>query len=312
MRFGKKLALLLFTVICVVFGLNTFSFGATHLVGPEDNSVYIDQREPDTTKSDKGGILTASELSENARIVIHFDLTGWAPDSIFQAKLHLYHYRGGNYSGTRTLNVCPLTSGFDETVATWNTPWSTPGGDYDNSISASADVPEAWGNWVVWDVTGLVKDRWSYVSTCGFLIKDPVEDTPVDGPYVRFRSHRYILEFPEELPYLEIVTDGTGVEEVQDESSVGGFSLGQNYPNPFNRSTIFEYRLAEAGRVSLLIYNVRGEKVCTLVEAEKKAGKHTVEWDGTNSSGQCISSGIYLYRLEAAESSETRRLLYLK
>jgi hypothetical protein len=274
--------------------------------------VYIDQRDPDLNKSDKGGLLTASYLDENARIVIHFDLTGWAPDSISQAKLYLYHYKGGDYTGSRTLYIYSLTTGFDETTATWNFPWTTPGGDYDNTISASADAPEALENWVEWNVTDIVKNRWNNISNYGFLIRDPLEDDTGDGPYVRFRSHRYVNEHPFELPYLEIVTDGTDVEEGDDGGIQHRFSLDQNFPNPFNNTTALQFELVKTGQVNLIIYNLRGERVKTLLDETKSAGTYRLEWDGTDQLGQSVSSGIYLYRLKMENFSETKRLLFLK
>jgi hypothetical protein len=281
---------------------------ATHIISPEDNSVYIDQRDPDTNFVSFTGILAASELNENARAVIHFDLAGWAPDSIFQAKLYLYHYRGGNYTGSRAINAYSLTSAFYESTATWNSPWTTPGGDYDNSVTASADVPQALENWVNWDVTGILKNRWNNVANCGFLLKDAVEDAPPpDGPYVRFHSHR-----KDSLPYLEILTAPTGVEYTGDESTGKVFSLGQNFPNPFNSKTLFRFELSTSARVNLVIYNIRGEKVKTLLDARKPAGTYMVEWDATNQSGMLVSSGIYLYQLRTKNFCETKRLLYLK
>jgi hypothetical protein len=197
----KKAQVGLFQIILFTLLLTQLSHAGTYVIRPEDNSVYIDQRDPDSNFVSFTGILTASELNENARTVIHFNLGAWGPDSISQAKLYLYHYRGGNYTGSRTINVYPLTSGFDESTATWNSSWATPGGDYDNSINASAEVPEAWENWVIWDVTNLLKNRWSNIANYGFLIKDAVEGTPGDGPYVRFHSHR-----ADSLPYLEVIT----------------------------------------------------------------------------------------------------------
>ncbi len=213
MRTAGRITSVLFLSALVVVLATQLCLAAAHVFTPEDRSVYIDQRDPDENKSSKAGILTASTLDENARIVIHFNVGAWAPDpaSITQAKLHLYHYRGGSYTGTRTLNVYPLTNGFDEATATWNFPWTTPGGDYDNGVSASADVPEDWENWVEWDVTDIVKNQWSNATSFGFLIRDPLEDDTGDGPYVRFRSHRYSDEYPQEVPYLEIVTSGEDV-----------------------------------------------------------------------------------------------------
>ena len=296
-------------LLLILIGLFTGepTLPATHIISPEDNSAYIDQRDPDSNFVSKTGILVVSELNENARIVIHFDLSEWAPDSISQAKLHLYHYSGGYYTGSRTINVYPLTSGFDESTATWNYPWTTPGGDYDNSITASADVPEAWDNWVAWDVTDMLKNRWSNAVDYGFLLKDPVEDSPGSGPYVRFHSHR-----KDSLPYLEILTEPTDVEYIDDENTGKVFSLWQNFPNPFNSKTLFQFELSTSSQVDLTIYNIRGEKVKTLLDARKQAGTYMVEWDATNQSGMPVSSGIYLYQLRTEDFSESRRLLYLK
>jgi hypothetical protein len=302
-----KVSILSFLFVLVGFLGGQLSQAATHIVTPEDRSVYIDQRDPDLNFVNFGGILVASELNENTRIVIHFDLTGWDSDSISQAKLHLYHYSGGRYTGSRTINVYPLTSGFDESTATWNYPWITPGGDYDNSISASADVPEELNNWVAWDVTDILKNRWSNIANYGFLIKDPVEDTPSDGPYVRFHSHR-----KDSLPYLEIFTEPTDVEYTGDENTDKVFSLGQNFPNPFNSKTLFQFELSRSSQVNLTIYNIRGERVKTLVNATKQAGTYMMEWDATNQSGMPVSSGIYLYQLRTKSFSQTKRLLYLK
>lgn len=199
------LYLSLFTLI--LFALIQSALATTYLLGPELQSVYLDQRDPDDNFVDKRGLLVASEQDENTRIVIQFDLGDWLPntDSITYGGLRLYHYRGGNYTVSRTVDLYSLTSAFDESTATWNSPWAAPGGDYDAGISVSADVPEAWGNWVEWDVTEILKNRWSNLAGYGFLLKDPVEDSPPpDGPYVRFRSRRYMDEAPQELPLLTV------------------------------------------------------------------------------------------------------------
>ena len=309
-RRGVNAALFSFVLVGLFAG--QFSLAATHIVGPEDHSVYIDQRDPDLNKSDKSGILTASAINENARIVIHFDLSGWGLDSISQAKLYLYHYRGGNYTPSRTIDVYSLTSGFDETTATWNFPWAAAGGDYDSSLSTSTDVPEDWENWVEWDVTDLLKERWSNVADFGFLLKDPVEDSPTDGPYVRFRSHRYLSEYPQEFPYLEILTEPTDVEFTDGENTFRVFSLGQNFPNPFNSKTLVEFELSKSAWIDLTVYNIQGQRVKTILNARRQAGTHVLEWDATDQYGKPIASGIYLYRLQAEDFSQTKRLLYLK
>ena len=75
------------------------------------------------------------------------------------------------------------------------------------------------------------------------------------------------------------------------------FYLGQNYPNPFNPSTIIPYRLPVSTRVRLEVFNVLGQRLATLVDAEQPAGFHTATWDGTDAAGRGVAAGLYLYRL---------------
>jgi hypothetical protein len=89
-------------------------------------------------------------------------------------------------------------------------------------------------------------------------------------------------------------------------------ALQQNYPNPFNPSTTIDYELAEEGHVSIDIYNVRGQKVTTLVNCAKVSGSHRVIWNGTDKYGRSVSSGIYHYRLTTKDKSITKKMLLLK
>jgi hypothetical protein len=89
-------------------------------------------------------------------------------------------------------------------------------------------------------------------------------------------------------------------------------ALTGNYPNPFNPATQIAYELPEAGEVRLTIYNVLGQQVRALVQGRQEAGFYRVTWDGRDAAGRPVSSGIYLYRLEAGGFTETRRMLLLK
>ena len=75
------------------------------------------------------------------------------------------------------------------------------------------------------------------------------------------------------------------------------FYLGQNYPNPFNPSTIIPYQLPVSTRVRLEVFNVLGQRLATLVDAEQPAGFHTATWNGTDAAGHGVAAGLYLYRL---------------
>jgi hypothetical protein len=91
-------------------------------------------------------------------------------------------------------------------------------------------------------------------------------------------------------------------------------SLSQNYPNPFNPTTRITYYVPEgsARRVRLVVYDVRGARVRTLVDGELRGGKYTVEWDGRNDGGEAVGSGVYFYRLTERSFTKTKKMLLLK
>ncbi|OPZ73049.1 MAG: flagellar basal body rod modification protein [bacterium ADurb.Bin478] len=90
------------------------------------------------------------------------------------------------------------------------------------------------------------------------------------------------------------------------------FYLNQNHPNPFNPSTAIRYGLPEAANVRVEVYNLRGELVRILQNSSQSAGAYELIWDGRNSSGQTVPSGVYLYRLSAGNFVETRKMLFTK
>lgn len=90
------------------------------------------------------------------------------------------------------------------------------------------------------------------------------------------------------------------------------FILLQNYPNPFNSMTKIIYRLRNPCHVSLQIYNMRGELVTTLINADQKAREHQMSWDGRNDSGQPVAAGIYICRLRSREFNKSIRLVLLR
>jgi hypothetical protein len=90
------------------------------------------------------------------------------------------------------------------------------------------------------------------------------------------------------------------------------FSLEQNHPNPFNPETQIRYALPHATQVKLVLYNILGRKVRTLVDEYQPAGYKTVHWDGKDQDGNEVSSGIYFYRLQAGEYNEIRKMVIVK
>jgi hypothetical protein len=90
------------------------------------------------------------------------------------------------------------------------------------------------------------------------------------------------------------------------------FSLSNAYPNPFNPTTNIDFNIAKSGTVKLIVYNVLGQQVKTLINKEMKAGSFTVTWDGRNDFGAQVVSGVYFYRLESQSFSVTKKMILLK
>jgi hypothetical protein len=91
------------------------------------------------------------------------------------------------------------------------------------------------------------------------------------------------------------------------------FELSQNFPNPFNPSTTIPYALPQAEKVTLVIYNVLGQKVTTLADKlPREAGYHAVIWDGRNDGGVKVASGVYFLRMQAGKFVKTRKMLLIE
>lgn len=117
---------------------------------------------------------------------------------------------------------------------------------------------------------------------------------------------------------LEVTLNiGGGATEVEDILEVPtDFALQQNYPNPFHPTTQIEYQLPLVSKIQIVVFNILGQKVRTLVDEDQSAGFHSIEWDGRSDSGIQVSSGVYLYQIRATVSGAqkylaTKKLLLL-
>lgn len=111
----------------------------------------------------------------------------------------------------------------------------------------------------------------------------------------------------------------TGLDDSKISTIPQAISLAQNYPNPFNGTTTINYTLANNEDVKLVIYDILGKEVISLVNANQSAGSHSVTWFGQNTKGVNVVSGIYFYKISIgsgasvnAQSSIIKRMLYLK
>ena len=134
-----------------------------------------------------------------------------------------------------------------------------------------------------------------------------------------------IIPLPDRIVFLESANKYTGIvsfafnpyrakENTQDniETLPLRYALEQNYPNPFNPYTTIKYEIPHDGRVKIDVFNILGQKVTTLVDENKIAGRHTVLWNGLNSAGRAVASGVYFYRLKSKEYICIKKMTMLK
>jgi len=95
-------------------------------------------------------------------------------------------------------------------------------------------------------------------------------------------------------------------------SAVPRFEVDQNHPNPFNPRTRIEFSLPQRGTVRVTLYNVRGEKVATLLDEVRGPGPGFVDWDGRDARGTEVSSGVYLYKVEAGDEVAVKKMALIR
>ena len=133
--------------------------------------------------------------------------------------------------------------------------------------------------------------------------------SPADIDYLKDSIHALGLGAEETRLLLEALRGGA-----QPAAFPRAFALEQNYPNPFNPSTSIQFSVPEGERkrVSLKVFDLRGRLVRMLLDEEKEAGSYTLFWDGTDMAGLEAPSGVYFYRLQAGDFSQTRKMVLLK
>jgi len=129
-------------------------------------------------------------------------------------------------------------------------------------------------------------------------VRDDVLGVPAD----RFELAKNVFD------WMQNITN-TNVTPAETPKST---KLAQNFPNPFNPSTTIKFDLKEKGFVTLKVYNVAGQLVRTLVSGERDANSYTVTWDGKNDRGGAVASGIYFYKMETKDFSQTKKMVMLR
>ena len=119
---------------------------------------------------------------------------------------------------------------------------------------------------------------------------------------------------------IDVILAGQGGEEVSVSSAAFDVafytpqktSLTKNYPNPFNPSTTIDYQLSHAGMVSIIVYDLKGAEIKSLVNEVQTADYHNIVWNGLNNNGQNVASGRYILKMTAPGYAETITMTLLK
>jgi hypothetical protein len=134
----------------------------------------------------------------------------------------------------------------------------------------------------------------------------------------KFRKRHYELEVDEDImnvlpiKFYEVKSQKSpsfynNVPEIPAQ-----FHLFQNYPNPFNPSTTIRYTLPKSEFVTLKVYDILSQEVRTLANGKQAAGIKSLLWDGRDNTGKAVSSGIYIYRLHAADYVKNRKMVLIR
>ncbi len=129
-------------------------------------------------------------------------------------------------------------------------------------------------------------------------VRDDVNAAPID----RFELAKDVFDWMQNTVNVNITPAETPKST----------KLAQNFPNPFNPSTTIKFDLKDKGFVTLKVYNVAGQLVRTLVNGVKDANTYTVTWDGKNDRGGAVASGIYFYKMDTKDFSQTKKMVMLR
>jgi hypothetical protein len=230
-------------------------------------------------------------------------------------------------------------------IMLWENPFQSGGDDDDIVIAFSDDFGDSWGYKTKADLGDSV-DSGEYEelairgSQLMIVVKDGIQtggnrviavdknltseayvNTSSDFEGLQEEKRMYLLKanstvafgyrelnepFRRELFTYPAQTSST-ISNEEKTTGVNTFSLAQNYPNPFNPATSISFSLPEASEVTLKVFNLLGQEITTLVNGRINAGNHAVNFDAS-----ALSSGVYIYRLQAGSSLQTKKMTLIK
>jgi hypothetical protein len=272
------------------------------------------------------------DLAHYKLIIWHFDALAQTVISQSQPAIQAYLEAGGTiiFSGLRLLSN--LNSVFTATYLGFDQSISNPQPDFSGAIGSPgySDLPldttkitiPSYNNLLrfisVFDTTASAHTIYQFSSNslnpqfhlnpCG-VVAPSVAD-PAKPAVLSLGFPLYFNQFDSAQVFIDkAIGDLIQVTKLEADTKLktDNFRLQQNYPNPFNPKTVISWELPVSTIIKLTVYNITGQKIATLVDERRPAGYHSIVWDASN-----LASGIYLYRLEAGDFIETRKMVLMK
>ena len=126
-----------------------------------------------------------------------------------------------------------------------------------------------------------------------------------------YRVSAYVNDFWTDYSnVISVMLENVNIAGANDMPTV--YKVHQNHPNPFNPVTTLRYDLPQDAMVNIIIYDLMGKSIKSLVNSNQSAGYHSIQWNSINNEGQQVSAGLYLYTIQAGEFRQTKKMVLLK
>jgi len=204
---------------------------------------------------------------------------------------------GGAMDGLETFCIdggCPAIQKFDMLAILGD---ATPALEYETNCEGETKYAA-----IANDDTTLTGQT-ARAMTCAFSMMQ-IRDCDGDGALIRNEFFKKVWNFFLNGVNLDITDDTPTAKHVT--------KLDQNHPNPFNPSTEIKFSLRNKSKVTIRVYDVSGRLVNTLVDGVLGEGSHNVNWNGINSNGASVASGVYFYRMDTKDYTESKKMILLR
>jgi hypothetical protein len=217
------------------------------------------------------------------------------------------YYKFDQYRGHQDVLLSEKNQKFFRQLDTTTSLWYDFGADTGASWTAKGNYGVQWTVYLV-SQTDTVMTPAGRFTKCYHFAFTGVPDNDWDEWFAQgvgvVKRHFHGFAFNE---WLLLDDQTTSIFSSNKTSGIRTYKLFQNYPNPFNPSTTIEFDLPKSSEVSLKVFNILGEEVTALVSERLSTGSYSYEWDAGK-----LASGVYLYRVQAGNFVETRKMVLMR